>query len=76
VSFDPAVVAALQPTLKKNSFGLALQAGFDVPVGGGWLVNADVKKVHLGTDVSSFGAKVGSFKIDPLLVSLGVGKRF
>jgi outer membrane protein len=76
VSFDPAVVTALQPTLKKNSFGLALQAGFDVPVGGGWLVNADVKKVSLGTDVSSFGTKVGSFKVDPLLVSLGVGKRF
>jgi outer membrane protein len=76
VSFDPAVTTALQPTLKKDSFGLALQAGFDVPVGGGWLVNVDVKKVNLGTDVSSFGTKVGSFKVDPMLLSLGVGKRF
>jgi outer membrane protein len=76
VSFSPAVTAALQPTLKKNSVGLALQAGADVPVGGGWLVNVDVKKVKLSTDVSSFGTKAGTFKVDPLLVSVGVGKRF
>ena len=48
----------------------------DVPVGGGWLLNLDVKKVQIRTDVSSFGTKVGEFKVDPLLVSIGVGKRF
>jgi len=76
VSFDPGVVTALQPALKKDSFGLALQAGVDLPLGGGWLLNADAKKVQIGTDVSSFGTKVGSFKVDPWLISLGVGKRF
>lgn len=76
VNWDPAVEAALQPSLKKDSFGLAAQLGADVPVGGGWLLNVDVKKVQIGTEVSSFGAKVGDFKVDPWLVSVGFGKRF
>ncbi len=76
VSFSPAVNTALQPSIKKNSFGLALQAGLDVPVGGGWLLNADVKKVQLATDVSSFGNKVGNFAVNPWLLSVGVGRRF
>lgn len=76
VNWDPTVEAALQPSLKKDSFGLAAQIGADVPVGGGWLLNVDVKKVQIGTEVSSFGAKVGDFKVDPWLVSVGFGKRF
>lgn len=76
VKFAPAVVTALNPSIDKNSFGLALQAGVDVPVGGGWLLNLDVKKVSLKTDVFSGSTKAGTFKVDPLLVSVGVGKRF
>jgi len=76
VSFSPAVVTALHPSVKSNSVGLSLQAGVDVPVGGGWLINADVKQVQIQTDVYSSGVKAGTFKVDPLLLSVGVGKRF
>ena len=76
VNFAPAVVAALNPSIDKNSFGLAVQAGVDVPLGGGWLLNLDVKKVQIKTDVASAGTKVGTFKVDPLLLAVGVGKRF
>ncbi|MEF7615124.1 OmpW family outer membrane protein [Aquincola sp. MAHUQ-54] len=62
--------------IDKNSWGLALGAGFDVPMGNGWLVNVDLKKVQIRTDVSAAGAKLGEFKADPLLFSVGFGKRF
>ncbi|MBH9553280.1 OmpW/AlkL family protein [Inhella gelatinilytica] len=76
VEFAPAVQTALQPNIKRHSYGLAANVGFDVPMGGGWLFNVDVKKVQLGTDVTSKGTKVGEFEVNPLLVSVGVGKRF
>ena len=76
VDFDPAIDTALGPSIKHNSFGLAFGAGVDVPMGGGWLFNLDVKKVQIKTDVSSFGTKVGTFKVDPVLFSVGFGKRF
>lgn len=62
--------------IDRSSWGLALGAGVDVPVGNGWLVNVDVKKVQIRTDVSAAGANLGSFKVDPLLFSVGFGKRF
>jgi len=76
VYFNPAVTAALHPGLKHNSFGLSLQAGVDIPLGGGWLLNADVKKVQIETTVYSSGNSAGKFKVDPTLFALGVGKRF
>ena len=77
VQFDPAVVAALNPSIKKDSWGLAVGAGVDIPFGNeGWLFNVDLKKVQIGTDVYSSGTKVGSFKVDPVLFSIGIGKRF
>ena len=76
VNFDPAVVAALNPSIKKNSLGLALQAGFDYNLDSNWSLNLDIKKVQIKTDVRSFGNKVGSFKVDPVLVGVGVGYRF
>lgn len=64
--------------LKRNSFGLAAQIGADFPIGGGWLLNVDVKKVQIGTDVLAEPTEtnLGSFKVDPLLISVGFGKRF
>lgn len=69
--------AAIPLDLSRNSFGLAAQLGADVPLGGGWLLNLDIKKVQIGADVKvKGGPKIGEFNVDPLLVSIGVGKRF
>jgi outer membrane protein len=62
--------------LKRNSYGLAAQIGVDVPLGGGWLLNVDVKKAQIGTKVYLSGVDKGDFKVDPLLVGVGVGLRF
>jgi outer membrane protein len=62
--------------LKHNSYGLAVQAGADIPLGGGWLLNFDVKKVQIGTNVYLSGADKGKFKVDPVLYGVGVGMRF
>ncbi|CAM5797939.1 OmpW/AlkL family protein [Rhizobacter fulvus] len=76
VTFVPAVQTALQPSLSKNSFGLALQVGFDYEFMKNTTLNLDVKKVQIRTDVSSAGTKVGTFKVDPWLIGVGLGRRF
>lgn len=76
VHFSPAVQAALQPSVSKNSFGLALQAGVDFEFRKNWYLNLDVKKVQIRTDIKSASTKVGEFKVDPWLLGVGVGMRF
>lgn len=62
-------------TIDKSSTGLAYGVGLDVPMGG-VLLNFDVKKVGIKTDVKAGGTTIGTFKVDPLLVSVGVGLKF
>jgi outer membrane protein len=62
--------------IDRNSFGAALQAGVDIPLSGNMYLNFDVKKVYLGTDVTVAGVDAGSFKVNPLLVGVGLGWRF
>jgi outer membrane protein len=76
VHFIPAVDAALHPTITKSSFGLAGQIGFDYEFAKNMVFNVDLKKVQISTDVKSSGTKVGTFKVDPTLLGVGVGWRF
>ncbi len=63
-------------SIEKNSVGLALQAGVDYAIDKTWSVNFDVKKVQIRTDLSSNGTNLGTIKVDPLLVGVGVGYKF
>lgn len=72
---DP-TLASVGADIDRNSWGLALQAGLDYEISKNVYLNLDIKKVQIRTDVSSFGTKVGTFKVDPLLVGVGVGMRF
>lgn len=62
--------------IDRNSFGAALQVGVDIPLSGNMYLNFDLKKVYLGTDVTVAGLDAGSFKVNPLLVGVGLGWRF
>lgn len=76
VKFNDAPTAA-GANIDKNSWGGALQVGFDYALDKNWSINFDVKKVYIDTTVSvpALGYS-GKFKVDPLLVGVGVGYRF
>ena len=76
VSFNPAVQAQLNPSIKHSSWGPALQVGVDIPLTKQLSLNFDVKKVYIKTDVYAGAVKAGTFKVDPLLVGVGLGWRF
>ena len=63
-------------SIDRDSVGPALGAGADVPLGQGWLLNFDAKRVWLETEVRAGGHKLGDFGVDPWLLSVGVGRRF
>lgn len=71
---DPGAVASID---YENGFGYALQAGFDYKLDDHWLLNADVKKIFLNTDVSvNGGAVTADVDLDPWVFGMGVGYRF
>ncbi|MGE3712750.1 MAG: OmpW family protein, partial [Hyphomicrobiaceae bacterium] len=65
-----------------DAFGVTLQAGFDLALGSGWYLNADVKKTWLDTKATwhtsavTGGDIVAKVDVDPLIVSAGLGYRF
>lgn len=61
----------------KDSFGLALQVGFDYMINDHWGINFDVKKIFLEPKVKvNNGLIAGKVKIDPWLIGTGVTYRF
>ncbi len=65
-----------------DSFGLALQAGVDIKLDNGWLLNFDVKRIDINTDVTidaqaALSATVNAdVDINPWVVGVGLGRRF
>lgn len=69
--------------IDSDSWGYALQAGVDVNLKDGWLINADVKYVKIDTDVelrnplaSNRWTKIDSLDINPWVLGIGIGKKF
>jgi outer membrane protein len=69
-------VGATVVTPDSSSWGGALQVGVDVPLSGNMYFNFDVKKVFIKTNVNAGGNSIGTLKVDPLLVGVGIGWRF
>ena len=67
--------------ISRNSFGPAIQAGFDYNLPDSkWLVNFDVKKIWFDTKVEvNYGgawSKIDQLDVDPWVVSVGIGRKF
>lgn len=60
-----------------NGFGWVLQGGADVATVGPWQINLDAKKIFFRTDAAINGGTLKSHvKMDPWVLSVGVGRRF
>jgi outer membrane protein len=62
--------------IDKSSVGAAVQVGVDIPLTPQLSLNVDVKTVQIRTDVNAGGTELGEFRVDPLLVGVGLGWRF
>lgn len=76
-SWDAATIADID---YGSSWGGALQVGVDVPLSSNWVLNADVKKIWINSDVDVTlvgGSEVkADTDINPWVVGLGVGYKF
>ncbi len=61
-------------TVDRNSWGGALQIGADFPINRTFFLNLDLKKIWIDTDVS--GAAAANFKINPVILGVGLGMKF
>ena len=62
-----------------DSFGLALEAGFDYMIDSNWMFNATVWYIDLDTDASiasDLGEITADVSIDPFVYMLGLGYKF
>lgn len=84
LKFESGALAGNKIKIDSDSWGYVLQAGLDVNLKDGWLINADVKYVTIDTDVKTrsgagnTGAwtKIDSLDIDPWVFGIGIGKKF
>jgi outer membrane protein len=72
-------LAGTKIKVDSDSWGYALQAGVDINLKDGWLINLDAKYVNIETDVKLNVAgwtKIDSLDINPWVVGIGIGKKF
>jgi outer membrane protein len=64
-------------SLSADSWGGALQVGFDYKIGANSYINLDIKKVYIKADAKVSGlGKVSTVTLDPVLIGVGYGFRF
>jgi outer membrane protein len=65
-------------TVDSSSWGGALQIGADFPINKQFFFNVDLKKIWIDTDVKTVatGATAANFKINPLVIGVGIGMKF
>ena len=73
--FDEKATAVISSIKLDDSWGLALQAGFDVDLNKDWFFNADIRYIDIETTATTDLGTI-DVTIDPWVFSAGVGLRF
>ncbi|MCV2880673.1 OmpW/AlkL family protein [Actibacterium sp. XHP0104] len=68
--------SALGTVKMKDSFGLAVHAGFDYAISDNGALRTDVRWMDIDTDVSLNGSAIGTAKIDPVVVGVSYIHKF
>lgn len=81
LAFQSGPLAGGAIRIDRNMLAPAVQAGFDINLKDGWLINADVKYIWLNTDVQTNAVtgswvKIDSLDINPVVIGIGIGKKF
>jgi outer membrane protein len=79
LQLESGALAGTKIKVESDSWGFAVQAGLDVNLKDGWLINADVKYINIETDVKLKVAgwtKIDELDINPWVFGIGVGKKF
>lgn len=58
-----------------DSIGLAVQAGVDIDISKDWFFNADIRYINIETTATT-NLGTSEVKINPTVISLGIGTRF
>ena len=69
-------IAGADMYLDSKSVGPAFQVGADYKLKDNWFVNVDLKKIYIDTDIKVGTVKSSHLNLDPLSLSIGIGKRF
>jgi outer membrane protein len=59
-----------------DSWGIAGQIGFDIPLNDQWFLNADIRYIDIDTKAKLDGASIGTVSIDPWVYGINVGVKF
>jgi len=59
-----------------DSWGIAGQIGFDIPLNDQWFLNADIRYIDIDTKAKLDGASLGTVSIDPWVYGINVGVKF
>lgn len=79
LSLTQGALAGSRIKVDSESFGFAVQAGVDINLPDGWILNADLKYLDMDTDVklkTASWTRIDRLDINPWLFGIGVGKRF
>jgi outer membrane protein len=80
LKFSSGALTGTKIKIDSDSWGLVAQAGFDINLEDGWLINADVKYIQMDTDVEAkIGGnwtKIDDLDVNPWVFGIGIGKKF